>query len=137
MNDFVLTRSPVSISRSVACDQRELPWQSSRSFLIRHSVVRQEDFLFDPREIPSALLRRHCLADLEKVAKHHGLTSRPQPSALGQSASDFRRHVRCAGKQGPELHIVRVDLAAYIAAPWKVRGVKIGYALKGCVAQVE
>src|SRR5213596_3496669 len=57
-----------------------------RSFLIRHPVVRQEGFRFNPGEIASALLRRHRLADLEKVAEHHGLALGAQPRAFDQFA---------------------------------------------------
>jgi len=108
-----------------------------RSFLFRHPVIRQERFLFDPGEIASALLRWHRLAELEKVAKHHGLALGSQPRTLGQRSSDFGRHVRCAGKKRLELHVVRVDFPAHIAALWKVGSMKLGRALEIRVAQVE
>src|SRR5437660_10171423 len=96
----------------------------SRSCLIGHPEVWQKDFRFNPREIASALFLRHRLADLEKVAKHHGLTFASHPSTLGQRSGDFRRHVRRAGKKRLELNVVRVDLPAFIATLWKVGGVK-------------
>ena len=107
----------------------------SRSFLIGHPEVWQKDFRFNPREIASALFLRHRLADLEKVAKHHGLALGLQPRALGQRGSDFGRHVRCVGKKRLELHVVRVDFPAHSAALRKVGGVKLGHAFEIRVAR--
>ena len=77
------------------------------------------------------------MADLEKVAKHHGLALGSHPGTLGQRSGDFRGHIRRAGQKRLELHVVRVDPPAHIAALWKVGGVKLGHAFEVRVAQME
>ena len=70
----------------------------SRSFLIRHPVIRQEGFRFNPSEIAPALFRWHRLAYLEEVAKHHPLTLRAHSPCIGQRYVNLRRYICRARK---------------------------------------